>query len=202
MPKMPQPMRPSGLAGRVFGFVMERVAAPNYRWVLARLAPYKPRACLEIGFGTGRLMQLVAGRIAPARICGVDPSELMLQTARKRLSRFAETISVDLRPGDDTKLAWPDASFDAIIASHSFQFWVDPCTTLKRLRTLLRPNGRLLLVVRSHISPHVQGWIPNPITKSGRELEGLRAALVDAGFRIIIDEKLSTGSQGIEAACA
>jgi len=200
--RMPQPMRPSGFAGRFFGFVMERLAAPNYRWVIDMLAPSKPRSYLEIGFGTGRLAELVAQKLKPVRIAGVDPSRLMFDRATRRMKRYRRNCEVDLRFGDDTALDWPPESFDAIVASHTFQFWSDPLATFGKVRALLTPEGRFVLVIRSHISENVRAWIPNPITRAGNELEGLRAALSRSGFRIVRDERLRTGSQGIVALCA
>ena len=192
-------MRPSGLGGRVFGVAMELLSAPNYRWVVGQLEALKPNSYLEIGFGTGRQAQLVAERFHPDHLYGVDPSELMLATARKKLAGFAP----DLRLGDDTLLsAWPPGPLDAIVAAHSWQFWSDPVATLVRIRALLSPAGRLVMVIRSHISDDVFAWIPNPVTRSGNELEGLRAALDRTGLKVLVDQKLSTGSQGIVAAAA
>ena len=201
--KLPQPMRPSGFTGRLFGFAMQWLARSNYRWAIAQLEPVKPKSYLEIGFGTGRLAKMAAKRFRPARLCGVDPSELMFETAAKKLRRYGKKHALDLRLGDDTMLSdWPDGQFDAIVASHSFQFWSDPATTLARLRAHLSPSGRLVLVIRRHVSKGVMRWIPNPITKSGDELGGLCDALTAAGFRLLRVEKLPTGSQGFVAACA
>ena len=200
----PQPMLPHGFARRVFGFLMERFAASNYRWTVDQLLSAKPRTYLEIGFGTGRLAEMVAREIRPTILCAVDPSELMLKKATRRLKPFRRKMEGDLRLGDDRDLPWADRSFDAIVASHSFQFWSDPDTTLRKLSRLLTLQGRLILVIRSHrgISTATRAWIPNPITKSPDELAGLRQALADAGFRVVRDEKLRTGSQGIVAECA
>ena len=201
--KIPQPMRPAGLGGRIFGHLMEWLAAPNYHWVIRQLGPGKPRSYLEVGFGTGRLMQLAAERFLPQRLYGVDPSNLMLRTALKKLQRFDGKTQLHLRLGDDELLKnWPEGPFDAIVASHSFQFWRNPVATLLRIRSLLSPQGRFVLVIRRHISSEVITWIPNPITQSGDELGGLRAALAAAGFQILIDEKLKSGSQGLVMACA
>ena len=200
----PQPMLPHGFAGSVFGMLMERVAAPNYRWVVEQLSRTKPRTYLEIGFGTGKLAELIARDLAPSCLCGVDPSELMYDKAARRLHRFEKKIEIDLRLGNADDLPWAQHSFDAIVASHSFQFWSDPLETLSSLRKLISPAGRLVFVVRDHarISRGTRKWIPNPITKSGKELDGLRRALHDAGFIVLNDEKLRTGSQGVVAACA
>lgn len=199
--KPPQPMLPSGFGGRMFGVLMEWLAEPNYRWVIAQLAHFKPESYLEIGFGTGRLAELAAKHFALKRLFGVDPSELMLARASRRLKRRRKRIAIDLRLGNDASLPWNE-TFDAIVASHSFQFWSDPTKTLACLRTMLTPEGRLVLVLRRHISKPVHAWLPNPISKSGDELGGLRKAFAAAGFRILRDETLKTGSQGIVAACA
>jgi SAM-dependent methyltransferase len=201
----PQPMRPHGLKGRIFGVLMERLAASNYRWTLGQLQPYAPQTYLEIGFGTGKLAELVASQLKPICLCGVDPSDLMFEKAVRRLKPYAKSTEIDLRVGDDTDLPWAEGSFDAIVASHSFQFWHDPLTTLGRVRKLIRTNGRLLFVIRNHrhISRNVKEWVPNPITKTGKkELEGLRTALNGAEFRIVRDEPLPSDSQGLVAVCA
>ncbi|HEY4943869.1 MAG TPA: class I SAM-dependent methyltransferase [Rhizomicrobium sp.] len=196
-------MRPTGLRGRIFGHLMEWLAAPNYHWVIRQLRSVRPRSYLEIGFGTGRLAQLAAERFMPRRIYGVDPSNLMLRTALKKLSRFDGKTALHLRLGDDALLkTWPDGPFDAVVAAHSWQFWRNPVATLLRVRSLLAPQGRFVLVVRRHILGDAAKWIPNPVTMSGDELGGLRAALAAAGFRIVTDETLSSGSRGIVAVCA
>jgi len=197
---LPQPMRPHGFAGRIFGVVMQWLSAPNYRWVMAQLRPTKPKAYLEIGFGTGKLAEMVAKKLRPQRLVGIDPSELMVATARKKLRRFARKLALDLRHGDDGLLATLDGPFDAVVATHSFQFWSDPATSLARIHALLSPDGRLVLVLRRHISGNVMRVVPNPISKSGDERGGTRQALGDAGFRIVADETLKTGSYGLVAA--
>ena len=201
----PQAMLPHGLGGRIFGFAMERLAASNYEWVVSKLEPHLPLTYLEIGFGTGKLAELVARRLKPTCLCGVDPAELMFDKATRRLRRYEKSIEIDLRQGDDTDLPWAERSFDAVVASHSFQFWHDPVTTLSRIRKLIRPSGHLVLVVRSHrhISRGVRKWMPNPITRTGKnELEGLAKALADAEFRVVSNERLRSGSQGVAAVCA
>jgi len=201
--KIPQPVRPSGFEGRIFGHLMQWLAAPNYHWVMTQLEPIRARSYFEIGFGTGRLAQLAATRFELEHLCGVDPSELMFKMAKAKLDRFEHKTNVELRLGDDKLIVdWPSGRFDAIVASHSFQFWADPATTLSRLRALLSRKGRLVLVIRRHVSREVIDWIPNPITKSRDELAELRKALVAAEFRVVCDERLKTGSHGFVAAHA
>ena len=196
---LPQAMRPHGFVGRIFGIVMEWLSAPDYRWVVAQIRPVKAKVYLEIGFGTGKLMALVAQKLRPQRLVGIDPAQLMVSTAQKKLKRRQRKLAVELHHGDDTLLATLAGPFDAVVAVHSFQFWSDPVTTLARIHALLSPKGRLVLVLRKHITDKVAAFIPNPITKAGDERAGTRRALETAGFRIVADETLKTGSFGLVA---
>lgn len=196
---LPQAMRPSGFAGRIFGWLMARLNQRTYRWVIAELKPAKPKSALEIGFGTGHMLEMALRRLKLTRVAGRDPSALMLATAQKRLKRFRKKAALDLALGDDTTL--PDGPFDAILALHSFQFWSDPHTTLTRLQALTAPYGRLVLVLRRHFSGAVTSWLPNPISKSADEIQGAIAAAEAAGFRLLKSEAISSASQGLVFDC-
>jgi len=185
--------------GRIFGWLMGRLNAKSYRWAIAQLEPVKPQSMLEIGFGTGDLLKLAARKLKPRKIAGVDPSELMLETARKKLKRFRKKADIELKLGDDTNL--PDGPFDAVVAAHSFQFWADPHATLARLRAMLAPNGRLILVLRPHYSKGVANWIPNPLSHSGNEVSATIAAAQAAGFVLTATAAISKSSQGLAFAC-
>jgi SAM-dependent methyltransferase len=196
--RLPQAMRPSGRTGRIFGFVMARLNGDAYRWTVEQLRPVEPRSFLEIGFGTGHLLAQAMKGLKLERAAGVDPSELMVETARKRLRRFAKKTLLDIRQGDDTSL--PDGPFDAVAALHSFQFWSDPDAALSRIRARLSPHGRFFLVLRVHRSKRVAKWIPNPISRSGNEIAAACNALEAAGFAVIGMQGISRTSQGIVAA--
>jgi SAM-dependent methyltransferase len=193
---LPQAMRPSGRVGRVFGWVMARLNAGAYRWTVEQARAASPKSFLEIGFGTGHLLKLAIKSLKLERASGVDPSELMVETARKRLKRLAKKTALDIRVGDDTAL--PEGPFDVIAALHSFQFWSDPDTALKHVRERLAPDGRLILVLRAH-GRKAPKWIPNPISRSGNEIAETCAALQRAGFSVAAMQGVSKASQGIVA---
>lgn len=192
----PQPMLPHGLAGRLFAVLMERMNEKAYGWTVTQLAQSRPQSLFELGFGTGRCLERAAAALPLKQICGVDPSNLMLGQAEKRLRKFKQTMAIDLRQGDDASNFWLAQRFDALIALHSFQFWKEPTDTLDKLRRQLTPTGRFVLVLRRHGGRPPQ-WLPNPISRSGDELKGTKQALAVAGFKLSYEKALSAASFGL-----
>jgi ubiquinone/menaquinone biosynthesis C-methylase UbiE len=102
---------------------------------------------LDVGVGTGRNMPFYP---PGAEMVGIDLSPAMLARAKRRRSKRG--VKVELRPGDVTRLEFPDASFDAVVAT--FLFCVLPeaqqAPALAELRRVVKPGGdiRLLEYVR------------------------------------------------------
>lgn len=195
--RLPQAMRPHGRTGRIFGWLMGRLNRPAYRWTVDKLRPAHPKSMLEIGFGTGHLLSLATKRLKLSRIMGVDPSELMVETAQKRLRRYRRKAAIDLKRGDDTALPM-DGPFDAIAALHSFQFWTHPATTLAHIRSLLAPKGRFVLVLRLGGK---RKNAPNPLSRGDDEVSQAIAAAQAAGFVVLGMSGISKSSQGIVFGC-
>ena len=192
----PQAMEPSGVTGRLFACLMERMNEKAYRWVTDRLDNSAPRRLHEIGFGTGRFLELAATRLPVTRATGVDPSELMVARARKRLARRHPSLQVDLRQGTDASDFWAGEPIDACVALHSFQFWQNPDQTLRRLRDRLHQKGLLVLVLRRH-GRNPPAWLPNPVSRSAEEIPETRRLLEKTGFSLVTDEALDSASWGL-----
>ncbi len=180
---LPLPMRPQGLRGRIFGALMERMNAGAYRQALDALAVQAGERLLEIGFGTGRFVELALRAASELSVAGVDPAETMVDVARGRRAVRQAGDRADLRQGHDVPLPWPDAAFDAAVALHSFQFWPEPARTLVELRRVLAPTGRAVFVLRDH-DRRPPEWLPNPISRSGDEAGGLCRLLASSGFEV------------------
>jgi len=162
---------------------MERLNAGAYRQALVALRAGGARSYLEIGFGTGRFLEMLLEASPDCRVAGVDPTPTMVEVARNRRAIRAAGERADLRLGSDADLPWPDRNFDAAVALHSFQFWPDPERSLRDITRVLRRPGRLVLVLRDH-SHRAPAWLPNPISRSGRELEGAVQLLRDSGLSV------------------
>ena len=107
-----------------------------------------PRSLLDIGTGTGRILQLMAPRIGFG--LGVDLSREMLAVARANLDRTS-LRNCQVRQGDMYHLPLPDGSFDAATLHNVLRFADDPGAALAEAARVLRPGGRLVVV---DFAPH------------------------------------------------
>jgi ubiquinone/menaquinone biosynthesis C-methylase UbiE/DNA-binding transcriptional ArsR family regulator len=106
------------------------------------------RALLDLGTGTGRMLELLGPQIQ--RGLGLDLSLDMLSLARARLDR-AGLRHCSVRQGDIYDLALPKDSFDAVVVHQVLHFLEDGARAIKEAARVLRPAGRLLVV---DFAPH------------------------------------------------
>lgn len=107
-----------------------------------------PKSLLDVGTGTGRVLQLMAPRIGFG--LGVDLSREMLTVARANLDRTS-LRNCQVRHGDMYHLPLPDGSFDAATLHNVLRFADDPGAALAEAARVLRPGGRLAVV---DLAPH------------------------------------------------
>jgi ubiquinone/menaquinone biosynthesis C-methylase UbiE len=116
--------------------------------LMARLddAPPPPDVrILDIGCGTGVLLERVASAHGVGRLAGLDPSAPMLAVAARRL-REAGCPSPGLVQGASEAIPFAPGSFDLVVSSNSLHFWPDPGAGLLEIARVLGPGGRLLLL--------------------------------------------------------
>jgi len=103
---------------------------------------------IDIGTGTGRMLELFAGKAQGA--VGVDRSPEMLRLARVKLAE-AGLSSTELRQGDMYSLPLPSGSADTVIIHQVLHFAQQPAAAISEAARLLAPGGRLLIV---DFAPH------------------------------------------------
>lgn len=135
---------------------------------------------LDIGTGTGRLLELLAP--LAKRAIGVDASREMLQIARAKLDA-AGIANAQVRHGDCYCLPLPQASFDLVTIHQVLHYLDDPSAAVREAASMLRPGGLLVIV---DFAPHGLEFLRDDEAhlRLGFSGETLGAYLADAGLDV------------------
>lgn len=106
------------------------------------------QAMLDLGTGTGRLLELFAPLYR--RGVGIDMSREMLAVARANLDR-AGVAHAQVRQGDIFSPPVEREGFDLVTIHQVLHYLDDPGLAVREAARLLRPSGRLLIV---DFAPH------------------------------------------------
>jgi len=111
---------------------------------LREIVPTGPRVRLiDIGTGTGRMLQIFAPRIAYG--LGIDLSHAMLTVARVNLDGPAYA-NCEVRHGDMYRLPSEDGSFDVAILHMVLHYAEHPAEAVREAARVLRPGGSLVVI--------------------------------------------------------
>jgi ArsR family transcriptional regulator len=116
--------------------------------ILAAAGEGRFRAMLDLGTGTGRMLELFAGRYE--RAVGIDSSPAMLAVARANLDR-ANIEHARVRQGDVMHLPVLRDSFDLIVIHQVLHFLDDPARAIGEASAALMPGGVFLII---DFAPH------------------------------------------------
>jgi arsenite methyltransferase len=106
---------------------------------------------LDIGAGTGRLTEFAAGLVGPAgRVIGIDPLEYRIAIARLRQSA---TLTFETGRAEDLS-RFNDGAFDAVYLNSVLHWIEDKPRSLREIRRVLKPGGRLGLNIQDPSRPH------------------------------------------------
>jgi ubiquinone/menaquinone biosynthesis C-methylase UbiE len=127
----------SGRHGQLHKEISERVVA----LALSRVAA-APSRVLDVGSGTGYVLRQLAARLPQAtEFTGVDAAPSMVAVA----SDSATDQRLRFQQGTAERLPVPDATYDLIVSTTSFDHWTDQAAGLRECARALKPGGTLIL---------------------------------------------------------
>lgn len=115
-------------------------------WMVRQIEPLDFQHILEIGFGTGRLLEEVGNHLRVGFLAGIDDSAQLLQEASRRNQRLIENGLMELQTGSIHELAYPKFYFHTIYGHNVHFLWKEPLFVFLRLAGLLRSGGRLVML--------------------------------------------------------
>ncbi|MGA9533262.1 MAG: methyltransferase domain-containing protein [Anaerolineales bacterium] len=164
-----------------------------WTWQQAVEPKLVPGRLLELGHGTGRLLQrqLEHGR----NVIALDRSSSMIRTAARRLRR--SSLPAPLVQADATALPFASNSFDGAYSTFPSEYIADSRTVWEALR-VLKPSARLLIIpyawitggslvdLLAHFLYRITGQSPSPGELNWPPIE-IPAAIVES--EIIAQER-------------
>lgn len=170
--------RPKGLLGRLGGIILARTKRDFTQWVIPLLEVQSDSKVLEVGFGPGVAIQILAATASTGSVAGVDYSQEMVEQATTRNAKAIAAGIVQLHYGSVEKLPFADDIFDKALAINSMQVWSDGMAGLREIRRVMTGGGKIALAFTS---------------AAGQSSTGLTELLTAAGF---IDAHLVKTEQG------
>jgi ubiquinone/menaquinone biosynthesis C-methylase UbiE len=153
---------------------------PGYHQALRRSAAalgLRPgMRVLDLGCGTGASTAALVAAAPGVEIVAMDASEGML--ARARQKRWPDTVKFVHSRAEDVD----EGQFDAVFAAYLVRNLPEPDFTLRRVRELLKPGGRLVL--------HEYSVRDSPVSTALWTM--LCAFIVPAGWLVTGDRSLYT----------
>ena len=111
---------------------------------------------LDVGCGTGPMIELLTQKYPDRHFTGLDITPKMIEVAKaKKLPNATFVV------GDSENLPFADDSFDVVICANSFHHYPNPQKFVDGVKRVLRPNG--VLVLRDYTTNPVMLWMINHI---------------------------------------
>ena len=117
-------------------------AGGQHERVAARLVdvavPKKGEQVLDVGTGTGLVAHLVAPRVSPGSVIGIDLSDQMLALARSKMAKNVQFLGMAAE-----RLVFKPETFDLVTMGEALAYLADPPDALAEVHRVLRTGGRL-----------------------------------------------------------
>lgn len=183
--------RPSGIAGRAVGLLLNRGNRRLIERGVEAVAAAPGNVVADVGFGGGVGLELLLDRVGTkGMVYGVEISETMLAGARRR---YADEPRVRLFEATMDRLPFDDAALDGIVTTNTIYFLDDLAAAFAELARVLAPTGRLVIGIGD---PAMMAEMP--FTRTGFELrpvDDVIAALGAAGLTLVDHPRVGEGDK-------
>jgi demethylmenaquinone methyltransferase/2-methoxy-6-polyprenyl-1,4-benzoquinol methylase len=142
---------------RFYDALSDHSEAPVRKAGLDLLKPKEGERILEIGFGTGHSLTVLAKAVGPGgRVFGLDLSDEMVRIGKKNLAKAGLSERAQLRCGDAALLPYEGGAMDAVFMSFTLELFDTPeiPKVLGECKRVLRTGGRIVVAGMSKEGRH------------------------------------------------
>jgi phosphatidylethanolamine/phosphatidyl-N-methylethanolamine N-methyltransferase len=126
----------------VYDYTFGKVAEAGRKHAVEIINKRKGRV-LEVGVGTGLSLPCYGPHLT---VTGIDLSPEMLEKAQEKVTRQKLAHVDGLHEMDASALAFPDESFDTVVAMYVMTVVPDPDKVMRELERVCAPGGEVILV--------------------------------------------------------
>jgi ubiquinone/menaquinone biosynthesis C-methylase UbiE len=159
---------------------MTQKTIAHARWTAELMDVQPDDDVLEVGFGNGANIELLAQRASRGSVAGAEISETA-EMASKRNARAISEGRVNLHQAAGGALPFDDSTFDKACTVATMYVIADPSAVFREMHRVLKPNGLAAVTF-----PQREKFMRfKPARTEGfhfHELADLEAAFRDAGF--------------------
>jgi arsenite methyltransferase len=188
--------RPSGLFGRLFtARWLEKANVGMNSLTLDALALGPADRLLDVGFGSGYLLEQVLAKRLCDTVAGLDVSRSMVDHASRRLRSYIKAGRARISHGDIDAIPFADGEFTRLCSVNTLYFWQDPRRALAECRRVLTAGGRLVLCFNA--KDEMLRWPGHVHGFTLYDLAEVEAMLAAAGFCGIATSSGDDPEQGL-----
>ena len=176
-----QLQHPRGLFGRALFKWLTKSTFGHARWTADLMGVRRDDAILEVGFGNGANLGLLAQRAPAGTVAGAEVSETAIEMASKTNAKAISEGRVKLHHAAGGALPFDAGTFDKACTVATAYVFPDPGAVFREMHRVLKPGG--LAAVTFPVRENFMRF--KPAATEGfhlHKLADLEAAFRDAGF--------------------
>ncbi|MBN1181395.1 MAG: class I SAM-dependent methyltransferase [Bacteroidales bacterium] len=141
-----QARRPKGLFGKlIMSLIFNKGNAALNAFTYELMSIQKDDKILEIGFGTGTLINKMAEKIDKGIIEGIDFSNTMMLIAQKKNKEYIKNGKVKLIEANFDEIPLEKDNYTKVCSVNTIYFWKNPENSVKKIVEILKPKGKLVI---------------------------------------------------------
>jgi ubiquinone/menaquinone biosynthesis C-methylase UbiE len=172
--------KPTGLFGIFTSNMMMKRNQEKYNILIKNLNLRPNEKILEIGYGPGIGIHMIAGLCESCTIHGIDFSRLMYKKAGRYNKPYVDNGKVKLQYGNFLEMRVDETEYDKIFCLNVVYFWDELSKPFEKIRSLLK-NGGVFSIYMVNANTLIKKKTPDSVFNK-YTIDQIVDALRSAGF--------------------